>query len=275
MKCSLWIVLHTHAPSIRRSSTGRRQSTNPAHAPIVQHFVQAQQRPPKDPRPVRDRAFQARCQNEILDFLRNSNYPDAHSLSGRSLAQPTGKEFANIFRYLYALYEPSHRPDPKKKHEDEVLYCIRASGYPFADSISKSHIQAVGTAMSWPGIIAMLHWLVNSIKAREQVLDNYDEVRIDASAPSRGVEGYERPQAKTEFWAEYLSGLYPAFLASEDYDAQPYAERLEERFEVSNEQSRTKVSNLKEECEQLQAELDKLERSPVSAKEFFSHEGSL
>lgn len=196
--------------------------------------------------------------------MRNSNYPDAHSLTGRTLSQPTGKEFANIFRYLYTLYDPSYKPDPKKKHEDEVLSCIRSSGYPFADGISKSHIQAVGTAMSWPGIIAMLHWLVSSIKAREQVLDNYDEVRIDANAPSQStLEGYERPQAKTEFWAEYLSGLYPAFLASEDYDAQPYAERLEERFEMANEQSRLKVASLKEGCEQLQAELDKLERTPV------------
>lgn len=188
------------------------------------------------------------------------------------MAQPTGKEFANIFKYLYSLYDPSHRPDPKKKPEDEVLACIRATGYPFADSISKSHIQAVGTAMSWPGIIAMLHWLVNTIKAREQVLDNYDEVRIDASAPSQSIEGYERPQAKTEFWAEYLAGLYPAFLASEEYDAQPYVERLEERFEAANEQSRSKVAQLKESCEQLQAELDRLERQPVcSLQNFHPH----
>ena len=82
---------------------------------------------------------------------------------------------------------------------------------------------------------------------------------------------YERLQAKTEYWAEYLAGLYPAFLASEDYDARPYAERLEDRFESANERSQAKIAFLKDECEKLQIELDRLEMTPVSCGPCFSY----
>lgn len=33
--------------------------------------------------------------------------------------------------------------------------------YPFVDSMSKSNISAVGSQHSWPGILAMLNWMVD------------------------------------------------------------------------------------------------------------------
>lgn len=153
-------VANPYRNSIRRSSTGRRQSTNPSHPPTLQHFVQPT-RIAKDPRNVRDRSFLARCQNDILDFLTSQNYPD--NLTHKTLAQPTGKDFANIFKFIYVLFDPSHRAWGKKFEEDVAL-CLRASGYPFAESISRSHLQAVGNMHSWPGIVAMLHWFITSIK---------------------------------------------------------------------------------------------------------------
>lgn len=91
------------------------------------------------------------------------------------------------------------------------------------------------------------------------------------NAPSHQSEDFERPQAKTEYWAEYLAGLYPAFLASEDYDATPYAERLDERFEAANERSRAKIAFLEEECEKLQVERSRLEDMPVSGHHQISY----
>lgn len=97
-------------------------------------------------------------------------------------------------------------------------------------------------------------------------MDGYDEIRIDVHAPAnqQGDEE-ERPQAKTEYWAEYLAGLYPAFLASEDYDARPYAEILQDRFDSSNEKSRLRLQALADENERLQAEVDRLRTTPVSS----------
>jgi kinetochore protein NDC80 len=160
---------------------------------------------------------------------------------------------------------------------------LRTAGYPFADSISKSHIQAVGNMHSWPGIVAMLHWFVTSIKvrcfpfcsaathaptqARERALDGYSELRIDPSAPHEyaGSEE-ERPQAKLEYWIEYLATVYPAFLASDDFKFThvPDAEAtLQERFDASNEKSRARLQSLSEQNERLQAEVDRLRTTPV------------
>lgn len=66
---------------------------------------------------------------------------------------------------------------------------------------------------------------------RETAFELYPEVRIDADAPDT-QEALDRPQAKVEFWAEYLSRSYPLFLASEDYEQSldPYINRLKDRF---------------------------------------------
>jgi kinetochore protein NDC80 len=110
----------------------------------------------------------ANCQRSILEYLISANYPVPISL--KTLQVPTSKDFATIFKFLYNRLDPNYQF--MKKIEDEVILCLKAlkyqsrlyatnGRYPFVDSMSKSNISAVGSQHSWPGILAMLSWMVD------------------------------------------------------------------------------------------------------------------
>lgn len=181
--------LFSHASSVRRSSvytasvptignnnhlqntTMRRQSTMPggtmgpggvAATPGAHRFAPSS-RLMKDPRPVKDRAFQKKCRDDITQFLEARGYTQA--FSERTLINPTTKDFQEIFRFIHNAYEGriTNNLNLAKKFEDEVPQLLRAAGYPFAADITKSHLQAIGAQHSWPGMLAMLHWFVQVI----------------------------------------------------------------------------------------------------------------
>lgn len=121
----------------------------------------------KDPRPVKDRAYQKKAREDILEFLEQRGYP--MMLTERTLTNPTTKDFQEIFRFIYSAYDGKATAGLNalaKKFEDEVPQLLRSAGYPFASDISKSHLQAIGAQHSWPGMLAMLHWFVVLIKVR-------------------------------------------------------------------------------------------------------------
>ena len=149
--------------SERRTSTFRRSTmANSVMATPGGHIgvgASSRANAVKDPRDPRPRVVRDRLAQDIVDFCELRQ----HSVMIRELLQPTGTQFYNIFKYLvmqYAGIKFGEMLGPKGKPEDEVLAILRACQYPFADSISKSHLQAVGSAQSWPNMLAMLHWFV-------------------------------------------------------------------------------------------------------------------
>lgn len=78
---------------------------------------------------------------------------------------PTGAQFQTIFKFLIGNVDPNYE-FRGKKFEDEVGPALKMAQYPFADSITKSHLQAVGSQQSWPNMLAMLHWLVVMVEVR-------------------------------------------------------------------------------------------------------------
>lgn len=132
------------------------------------HVFAAPTRQAKDPRNVRDRAFQKRAREEIFQFLEQRGYSQT-PLSERTLSNPTTKDFQEIFKFIYHCFDGkqvSSLSSLQKKFEDEVPVLLRAAGYPYAADISKSHLQAIGAQHSWPGMLAMLHWFVQVIIVR-------------------------------------------------------------------------------------------------------------
>ena len=75
----------------------------------------------KDPRNVRDKAFQQNCIRIILNYLGNRGYP--HQVSAKTLQTPTGKDFQAIFRFLYAKLDPAYIF--QKKFEEEVSALLK------------------------------------------------------------------------------------------------------------------------------------------------------
>lgn len=121
----------------------------------------------KDPRPLKDRNYQKRCRDDIAEFLEQRGYPMI--LQERTLTNPTTKDFQDIFKYIFAVFDGKPAAGlsaVNKKFEDEVPILLRSAGYPFAADISKSHLQAIGAQHSWPGMLGMLHWFIQAIKVR-------------------------------------------------------------------------------------------------------------
>jgi SMC interacting uncharacterized protein involved in chromosome segregation len=129
-------------------------------------------RPSKDPREVRPRRAQERHAEDILQFLSNHQCP--FQLTLQNLLGPTSTHFSQVFGFLTKLFDPSinfghtvpAKGQPKIKFEDEVLTTLRTIQYPFTDSITKSHLQSIGSMQSWPNMLAMLHWIVMVIDVR-------------------------------------------------------------------------------------------------------------
>lgn len=123
----------------------------------------------KDPRDARPRVVRDRLAQDIVDFCEQRQ----HAVTHRELLQPTGNQFYHIFEYLvkqYAGIQFGEMLGSKAKKEDECLAILRACQYPFADSISKSHLQAVGSAQSWPNMLAMLHWFVEMMNVSPAII---------------------------------------------------------------------------------------------------------
>ncbi|KAJ2879042.1 kinetochore-associated Ndc80 complex subunit ndc80, partial [Coemansia aciculifera] len=51
---------------------------------------------PKDPRPIKERGFQAKAQQRIMNYLSTHGYPGM--LAPKTLSMPTVKDFQTIFR---------------------------------------------------------------------------------------------------------------------------------------------------------------------------------
>lgn len=118
----------------------------------------------KDPRPIREKAFQYSAIKSLIKFLAESSYD--HPISPKILSSPSAKDFQSIFKFLYACLDPAYTWSSDKKFEEEVPYLMKGLRYPFANDISKSHLYAVGSMHAWPSLLAMLQWMVDLILVR-------------------------------------------------------------------------------------------------------------
>ncbi len=137
----------------------------------------------KDPRPIRDKAYQLMEQKEILEYLldieMNLVLP---TLSIKTLQGPSGREFIEIWKrlveeldpdYVYPVVEPEKGKasslNPKDKDAtrsmaEEFIQVMKDLRYPFIDSISKQSLQAPSAPHAWQSILACLHWMVQQAK---------------------------------------------------------------------------------------------------------------
>lgn len=77
--------------------------------------------PTKDPRPIKDKSFQASCIHSILAFLTNNGFPGSPTF--KTLTNPTGKDFELIFKFIYSHIDANYRIS---KFVDEVPGIIKA-----------------------------------------------------------------------------------------------------------------------------------------------------
>ncbi|GAA5987764.1 hypothetical protein JCM10908_007203 [Rhodotorula pacifica] len=274
-------------PSERRTSTFRRSTmANSVMATPGGHIgvgASSRANAVKDPRDPRPRVVRDRLAQDIVDFCELRQ----HSVMIRELLQPTGTQFYNIFKYLvmqYAGIKFGEMLGPKGKPEDEVLAILRACQYPFADSISKSHLQAVGSAQSWPNMLAMLHWFVEMMNCRESAFASYPEIHIPAPGyQDRLTEGEIAPDAITPHaWLDHLARVYARFLNGEGEPLEPEnadsptafpeeEDQLRDVIEASSSVQRQRLEAIRAEHSTLAAQWDELQSVPDPIHAYSAH----
>lgn len=245
----------------RRSSVYRPRPS--AQGPVHhQSFFQTTPQPagvPKDPRPLRDRAFQARIGQELIDYMVQNNFEleMKHVLSQNVMKSPTQKDFNYMFQWLYHRIDPNHRF--QKNIDQEVPPILKQLRYPYERSITKSQIAAVG-GQNWSTFLGLLYWMMQLA----QMLDGYVNNRYDDACMEAGVD-----VSGDHIIFDFLSGAYRDWLAMDedmgDEDAEkilaPHVQSMAEAFERSNSKYKSELEMLEGENARLLKEIADLEKS--------------
>lgn len=266
--------LKTYAPSAvpgRMSTDGERRSSVyrarlSANGPMgggghQSFFQQAPQAAgvPRDPRPLKDRAYQARMGTELLEYLTHHNFEMEmkHMLSQNFIKSPTQKDFNYMFQWLYHRIDPSYRF--QKNIDQEVPPLLKQLRYPFERSITKSQIAAVG-GQNWSTFLGLLHWMMQLAQMLDRHAANaYDDACLEAGVDVTG----------DHIIFDFLSSAYKDWLSMDDEatdeDAEralaPHVESMARAFEMSNAKYHQELGMLEAESARLQKEIEELEKS--------------
>ncbi|KIO07436.1 hypothetical protein M404DRAFT_136679 [Pisolithus tinctorius Marx 270] len=207
----------------------------------------------KDPRPIRERAYQSKMRQEIFSWLHATGY----EISMQTLTSITGKDYRAMFQHLVNLIDPCYPFEPKARFEDEFQPALRALRYPFVSQIDNKWLAAPGSMHSWPALLAVLHWLVDTGKARLQYLESDDPTLQNIE---RIPEEFHEPMHHQALAFEYFSEAYIAFF----HGADVFTEQdkvLEARYAKKNERVLNDLEEQKEQLTQLHAEFAQLQTS--------------
>jgi kinetochore protein NDC80 len=248
--------------SERRSSVYRsRASTNGAMS--HQSFFQQAPPPagvPRDPRPLKDRSYQMRIGQELLDYLAANNFEMEmkYSLKQDIVKSPTQKDFNMMFQWLYHRIDPSYRF--QKNIDQEVPPILAQFRYPYHKSITKSSLSAVGSQNSWHLFLGLLHWMMQLA----QMLDAYGAGQYDEACAETGVD-----VSGDRIIFDFLGGAYRDWL-SMDEDAgdddqdrvlAPHIEAMAKEFDIANSKYLDEMRILEAEHQRLQKDIENLEKS--------------
>ncbi|KAJ1450232.1 HEC/Ndc80p family-domain-containing protein [Pelagophyceae sp. CCMP2097] len=194
-------------------------------------------RQPVDPRPIGDKGYLRASVQRLSDYLRGAGLNTACS-STRALTRPTARDFEDVCSFLFAALDPHWTKSPDRKFEDDVVDVFKTVKYPF--QISKTGLCAVGTAHTWPALLAALLWLVDLVqhaKGNEAGKgDDGEAPRDDSETDERdGVASrLERAGAEGVFY-EFVGDAYALFLRGDDEGCDELRRRLDLAFEVRGE----------------------------------------
>ncbi|KAI1848972.1 hypothetical protein JX266_005400 [Neoarthrinium moseri] len=255
----------------RRSSIYRSRPSNNGPMSHQSFFQQAPQAAgvPRDPRPLRDRSFQARIGQELLDYLVQHNFEMEmkHNLSQNILKSPTQKDFNYMFQWLYHRIDPSYRF--LKSIDQEVPPILKQLRYPFERGITKSQIAAVG-GQNWSTFLGLLHWMMQLA----QMLEGYTNNRYDDACIEAGID-----ISGDHIIFDFLSKAYRDWLDmgedAGDEDAEralaPHIEDMASAFERSNSKYQSELEMLEAENARLQQEIEDLEKSTPDPRVLDDH----
>ncbi|KAJ3367698.1 kinetochore-associated Ndc80 complex subunit ndc80 [Allomyces arbusculus] len=201
-----------------------------------------------DPRKIRSAEFQDEAISVLSDFLRDKRFPDMVPAS-RWNSGLTQKDFSSIFRFLFARIEPDYQWS-SKSFETEVTNILKnVLRYPFADTVSKMTLMAVGSVKSRPTILGLLVWMVEIIKIYDTVEDDDDDYSL--GEPSQAY----RDMCST--MSMRLNGM-----TDEEIDQSIHNSYHEKQVLIERE-----IEETKSKCDTLKAEIQQLCAAPSALDE--------
>ncbi|KAI1380293.1 HEC/Ndc80p family-domain-containing protein [Hypoxylon crocopeplum] len=260
-----------NSESERRSSIYRSRTSTNGPGTHQSFFQQAPQAAgvPRDPRPLKDRSFQARIGQELLDYLSQHNFEMEmkHTLSHNIIKSPTQKDFNYMFQWIYHRIDPSYRF--QKNIDQEVPPILKQLRYPYEKSITKSQISAVG-GQNWSTFLGLLHWMMQLA----QMLEGYACNRYDEACIESGID-----VGGDHVIFDFLSAAYRDWLAMDedagDDDAEkvlaPHVEDMARAFERSNSKYLSELEMLEAENARLLKEIEDLEKSTPDPRVLDNH----
>ena len=223
---------------------------------------------PKDPRPLKDRGYQMRIGQELLDYLTHNNFEMEmkYSLSRDVLKSPTQKDFNYMFQWLYKRLDPGYRF--MKGIDAEVPPILKQLRYPYEKSITKSQIAAVG-GNNWYIFLGVLHWMMQLA----QMLDRYSMGAYDDDCAKAGVD-----VSGDRVVFNFLFGAYHDWLTvtpeNEDDEGaimQPHIDQMAAEFEKTNSRYTEELQMLEAENKALASQLEEFEKSAPDVAKLDRH----
>jgi kinetochore protein NDC80 len=255
----------------RRSSIYSRPSNNGPSS--HQSFFTQQPAPagiPKDPRPLKERSFQARMGQELSDYLTHNNFEleMKHSLGPNAMKSPTTKDFNLMFQWLYRRIDPGYKF--QKSLDTEIPPILRQLRYPFANAITKSMIVSAGGQNSWFTFLAMLHWMMQLA----QMLDRFCMGAYDEACAEAGVD-----VSGDRIVFRFLFGAYQDWLqvGPEDDDDSaeealvPHVQAMAAEFERTNAKYAEELKMYEAENAALKAQVEEFEKNAPDVAKLDKH----
>ncbi|RHZ76465.1 hypothetical protein Glove_197g56 [Diversispora epigaea] len=201
----------------------------------------------KDIRPIREKQYQLESIKIIADYLNEVEYK--YVVDERLFQMPTAKEYHAIFKFVFQRLEPGK--DIAKI--EEIVNVLRWLKYPYSHEISKSSLQAVGNAQTWPNLLGALRWLVEFL-ATWETIDQLEKEAEEEPAPFN---------PDTAFFT-YVTKAYNVFLEGED-DYSEMAEELDVAYEQSNADIVVQTAELQKKVDELEKEMNEMnEEDPLT-----------
>ncbi|KAL0580598.1 kinetochore-associated Ndc80 complex subunit ndc80 [Marasmius crinis-equi] len=210
----------------------------------------------KDPRPLRDKNFQARERAEIHSYLKD-NPPQDFTL--QKLTNVTGKDYRIIFEHLVQIISPMCLPEEQTRFEDVFIPTLKALRYPWVGALDNKWLAAPASMHSWPSLLGVLHWLVEICKMTQDYLDSSHPTLQD---PSLVPEEFEDPNHYAALALDYYQECYLMWLDHVDEFVEAN-QQIEERYARKNERSQQDLDTLTTRLHEAMTELKKLTDSPA------------
>ncbi|KAG0635503.1 HEC/Ndc80p family-domain-containing protein [Tuber brumale] len=240
-------------PSQRRSSVMRRSSMGVAAFSQMNSFFSsaASATAQRDPRPLKDSGYRQEIAGKIFEYVVNNGFEleMKHTLGPNSLKSPTQKDFSMVFQWLYKRFDPNY--NFQKAIENEVLPILKTLRYPYASTITKSQLAAVGSMNSWPQFLGILYWMMELAVTMER----FQSGEFDDAAAAEGVD-----IAAEKIIFRYLTRCYSAWLVEND-DHDEFLEEMAASFEDRQSGYKEELEMLESENEQLKKQLEEMDES--------------